>query len=218
MADQEKSVTGEIPDFNTQPIPKAVMTAEVLGERNFRRYTKKDGTFCKDFEHFFDKDTGKFDEGGRIIYEPTMTKEQAQKFITDLCEKTGRTVVVDSLGGRPRAVPGWNLDIRVPGMGQSEQKAAAVPEGVMRERLNNQLLLDQRGQINELKETVAHLAAQLAPEEPTGKLEDGTIAQLRGLAKERNIDLGNLTLKADIITKIRAETERTNEGSIVNSQ
>ena len=41
----------------------------------------------------------------------------------------------------------------------------------------------------------------------TGKLEEGTIEDLRKLAKERKIDLGKLTKKSDIIAKIRAESE-----------
>ena len=41
----------------------------------------------------------------------------------------------------------------------------------------------------------------------TGKLEEGTIEDLRKLAKERKIDLGKLTKKKDIIAKIRAESE-----------
>ena len=158
----------EIPDFNKQEIPKAVLTAEVQAERNVRRYIKKDGTFNKDFEHFFDKDTGKFDSGGRIIYEPTMTKEQARDFITKLCEDTGRKMTTDPISGRPQAVPGWNLDIRVPGMAQSEQKAATVPEGVLRERLNNQLLMEQRSMVNNLAQQVAYLTAQLEANNDTG--------------------------------------------------
>jgi len=163
MAEQVKSVTGEIPDFNEQEIPKAVMSDEVKAERNFRRYTKKNGVFCKAFEHFFDRDTGKFDAGGRIIYEPTMTKEQAEKLIVDLCKKAGRKIVVDSVTGRPQAVPGWNLDIRVPGMKQSEEMAVTVPAGALRERINNQALIDLREQNNIMAEQIAHLTAQLAP-------------------------------------------------------
>ena len=167
MAKIDRNVP-DIPDFNERELPQAVLSAEVLGERNVRRYIRKDGVFNKDFEHFFDNDTGKFDSGGRIIYEATKTIAEAQAFITELCENTGRKVVIDSLSGRPRAEPGWNLDIRVPGMGQSEQKAPTVPEGVMRERINNQLLIDQRNQINELAQTVAYLTAQLAPK-PEGQ-------------------------------------------------
>jgi len=171
----------EIPDFNKQEIPKAVLTAEVQAERNVRRYIKKDGTFNKDFEHFFDKDTGKFDSGGRIIYEPTMTKEQARDFITKLCEDTGRKMTTDPISGRPQAVPGWNLDIRVPGMAQSEQKAATVPEGVLRERLNNQLLMEQRSMVNNLAQQVAYLTAQLeANKEPEPEL---TASQKKAKAK-----------------------------------
>jgi len=163
MGQQDNVVTErqDIPDFNKQEIPKAVLTPEVQAERDVRRYIKKDGTFAKDFVHFFDIDTGKFDSGGRIIYAPTKTVAEAQEFITDMCKKTGRKVVVDSISGRPQAVPGWNLDIRVPGMGQSEQKAATEPEGVQREKLNNQLLMDMRAQINDLMETVAYQSAQL---------------------------------------------------------
>jgi hypothetical protein len=159
----------DIPDFNEQKIPKAILTAEVQSERDVRRYICKDGKFNKGFEHFFDVETGKFGSKSEILYRATMTKEQAQKFITDLCEKSGRTVVIDSLTGRPRAVPGWNLDIRVPGMSLAEQRSPTLPEGVLRERLNNQLLLEQTKQIDELKATVAKLAEpkpESAKEEP----------------------------------------------------
>jgi len=169
----------EIPDFNKQEIPKAVLTAEVQAERNVRRYIKKDGTFNKDFEHFFDKDTGKFDSGGRIIYEPTMTKEQARDFITKLCEDTGRKMTTDPISGRPQAVPGWNLDIRVPGMAQSEQKAATVPEGVLRERLNNQLLMEQRSMVNDLAQQVAYLTAQLGNADEAMAVEMGGLSPVK---------------------------------------
>jgi len=147
----------DIPDANKKEIPKAVMSAEVKLERDVRRYIKKDGTFCKDFEQFFNRDTGKIDPAGRIIYEPTMTKAEAQKLITDLCEKSGRTVEVDSFTGRPKATPGWNLDIRVPGMSQSEQKSPTVPEGVLREKLNNQLILDLKKQNEEMAAAIKKL-------------------------------------------------------------
>jgi len=169
MDQQQPQVMPDIPDFNAQEVPKAVMSAEVLGERNVRRYIRKDGLFNKDFVHFFDRNTGKFDAAGRIIYEPTMTVDQAQELITKLCTDTGRKVVIDSISKRPMAVPGWNLDIRVPGMADAEAKAATIPEGVLRERINNQVLIDQREMINDLNQKLAHLTAQLAPEAKQGK-------------------------------------------------
>ena len=74
-------------------------------------------------------------------------------------------VEIDSITGRPQAVPGWNLDIRVPGMRQSEEKAVTVPEGVLRERLNNEILLSQRDQMKGMAEQIAHLTAQLGQKE-----------------------------------------------------
>jgi len=176
---QQPQATPDIPDFNAQEVPKAVMSADVLGERNVRRYIRKDGLFNKDFVHFFDRNTGKFDSAGRTIYEPTMTVDQAQELITKLCTDTGRKVVVDSISKRPMAVPGWNLDIRVPGMADAETKAATVPEGVLRERINNQVLIDQREMINDLTQKLAHLTAQLAPV-PAPEL---TAAQKKAKAK-----------------------------------
>jgi len=210
MDQQDNVVTGQpdIPDFNKQEIPKAVMSAEVLGERNVRRYTKKDGMFCKDFEHFFDKDTGKIDNGTRIIYAPTMTKQQAQEFITKLCEDTGRKVVIDALSGRPQAVPGWNLDIRVPGMGQSEQKAATVPEGTLRERLNNQLLMDQRDQINNLTQKLAYLENQMANTDEVMAVEMGGLAPAKELTEAQK--------KAEAKAKAKAEAEAAKK--IINSK
>jgi len=52
--------------------------------------------------------------------------------------------------------------------------------------------------------------AKAKAEPGTGKLEDGTIEDLRRLAKERKIDLGKLTKKPDIIAKIRAESKPAN--------
>lgn len=203
----------DIPDFNEQEIPQAKMSEEALAERNVRRYIRKDGMFKKDFEHCFDRNTGELDSGGRMIYVPTMTKAEAQAFITDLCENTGRKVVIDTVSKRPRAEPGYNLNIRVQGMSQTEQKAATVPEGVLRERLNNQLILDQRNSIDELTSLVKKLLAEkketAAAESKTkakgeDKLEALKIDELRILADDRNIDLNGLFLKADIIEKIRS--------------
>ena len=171
----------DIPDFNKQEIPKAVLSAEIQAERDVRRYIKKDGTFNKDFVHFFDIDTGTFDSGGRIIYKPTKTVAEAQAFITKLCEDTGRKVSADAISGRLKAEPGWNLDIRVPGMASSEQKAAMVPEGVLRERLNNQLLIDQKSTINSLAEQVAYLTVSLAEKEQ--ETPELTAAQKKAKAK-----------------------------------
>jgi hypothetical protein len=173
----------DIPDFNEQEIPRARISEEVLNERNVRRYTRKDGTFNKDFERSFDRNTNKLDSVGRIIYEQVMTKEEAQKYITELCEMTGRKVVIDSLSGRPRAVPGWNLEIRVPGMSQSEQKAATVPEGELRERINNQLILDQRNQIDELTIVVKNLLDKNAEVEDTTDPGDEKVESGKGKGK-----------------------------------
>lgn len=166
----------DIPDFNEQEIPQAEITPEVQAERNVRRYIRKDGMFIKDFEHSFDRNTGELDSGGRMIYIPSMTKAEAQAFITGLCENSGRKVVIDSLSKRPRAEPGWNLDIRVPGMSQSEQKAATVPEGVLRERLNNQLILDQRNRIDDLTSLVKELLE---------KKDGGRAAEAKAKAKTK---------------------------------
>ena len=176
MDQQQPQVTPDIPDFNAQEVPKAVMSADVLGERNVRRYIRKDGLFNKDFVHFFDRNTGKFDAAGRAIYEPTMTVDQAQEFITKLCTDTGRKVVIDSISKRPMSVPGWNLDIRVPGMADAEAKAATIPEGVLRERINNQVLIDQREMMNGMAEQIAHLTAQL-------KSADKDMEEQEGAAK-----------------------------------
>lgn len=42
--------------------------------------------------------------------------------------------------------------------------------------------------------------------EADGRLEDGTIEDLKKLAADRNIDISSLVLKKDIIEKIRAES------------
>ena len=75
------------------------------------------------------------------------------------------------------------------------------------------------GPEEEIKEVEAENNQEPEPDEDkekanpkTGKLEDGTVVELRKLAKDRDIELGNLTLKADIIEKIRAESENPPEG------
>ena len=86
-----------------------------------------------------------------------MTDKQALKVITDLCDKTSRKVSRDEVTKRYAAEPGWNLEIRVPGMSQSEQNSPAITEATMREKMNQQLILRQQADIAELTKSVKAL-------------------------------------------------------------
>jgi len=158
-----KQFKPDIPDFGKNEIPKVVLPPEVQLERDIRRYIRKDGTFVKDFERMFDADTGRMDSMGRVVYQKTMTDVQALKVITDLCDKTGRKVLIDEVTKRYAAEPGWNLEIRVPGMSQSEQNSPAITEATMREKMNQQLILSQQSQIAELTKSVKALTEAATP-------------------------------------------------------
>ena len=148
-----KQFKPDIPDIAKKGIPTVVLPPEVQLERDVRRYIRKDGVLVKDFQHLFDVDTGEQDSVGRIIYKRTMTDEEALKFVIDICEKAGRKVGMDSITGRYKAEPGWNLDIRVPGMSQSEQKAPTVTEASLREKMNQQLILQQQEQLDQMEKS-----------------------------------------------------------------
>ena len=204
----------DIPDKAKQEIPKVQFAPEVKAERNIRRFIRKDGVFCKDYQHFFDVETG-MDDKGRILYKPTKTIEEAEEFIVDLCEKSGRKIVIDDVTKRPKAVPGWNLEIRVPGMEVNEQTASVESEAIMRERATSRMLDTMQIQMKEMAAKMEEQAATIAEltgsgtkeAKADGRLEDGTIADLVKLAKERGIDIDGITLKADIIEKIRSESK-----------
>ena len=129
----------DIPDMAKKEPAKIVLTPPIKKERDFRRFTRKNGVLIKDFVNFFDVEDG-VDGTGRIRYKSTKTVEEATKFIRELCESAGRTVVNDELTGRLKAVPGWDLDIRVPGMESVEQNAAVEPDSAVRERQTNRMV------------------------------------------------------------------------------
>ena len=133
----------DIPKFKQPEIPKAVLEPEVQTEREVRRYIRKDGVFIKDLDRLFLVDTGVIKEG-RIIYQKGMNIKEATSFVAELCEKSGRNIEIDALTERPKAAPGWNLNIQVPGMAQSEQKASLESDKSIQRRQQDQLVQDLR--------------------------------------------------------------------------
>jgi hypothetical protein len=99
----------DIPDVNAGKAPTIVLPGPVTLERQVRRYIKKDGVFRKDFY--------------LATLHPTDVKA-AEAEVAEALQKSGRTVTTGA-DGRLRAEPGWNLEIRVPGMEVQEQKAPA---------------------------------------------------------------------------------------------
>jgi hypothetical protein len=161
----------DIPDTQKKEPPKADMPPHVQAEREVRRFIRKDGVFVKDFERLFDRFTGEI-KNGKCIYAATMSLAEAKRHVIELLEKTGRKIEHDPLTGRPKAVPGWDLNISVPGMEQSEQRAPVESDQVIRDRQNAQLIADQRKMIDELSEQLSDMAAKIElmsgqPEEQT---------------------------------------------------
>lgn len=142
---QTKTVEADIPDAELKKPKPITLPVKVQRERDMRRYIRKDGVFRKDFEIMF---KGK-------------TKPQAEKIIRAQCKLTGRKVETESLTGRLKAVPGWDLTIRVPGMAREEQQAPKKPEGEDRQKINESLLLNVEKENKELKKQLAEINVKL---------------------------------------------------------
>ena len=142
---QTKTVEVDIPDAELKKPDPIKLPVKVQRERDIRRYIRKDGVFIKDFEIMF----------------PRMTKTQAEIPIRALCRLTGRKVEKESLTGRFKAVPGWDLSIRVPGMAREEQAAPKAPEGEERQKINESLLLAMEKENKELKKQLAEILVRL---------------------------------------------------------
>ncbi len=142
---QTKTVEADIPDAELKKPKPITLPVKVQRERDIRRYIRKDGVFIKNFELMF---KGK-------------TKVQAEKSIRDLCKLTGRKVEKELLTDRLKAVPGWDLAIRVPGMAREEQAAPKEPSGETRQKINESLLLSVEKENKDLKSELAKVNAKL---------------------------------------------------------
>ena len=154
---QTKTVEADIPDAELKKPEPITLPVKVQRERDIRRYIRKDGVFIKNFENLFTKLVLK----GLKQVELKMPKAQAEEIIRDLCKLTGRNVEKGTLTGRLKAVPGWNLAIRVPGMAREEQKAPKAPEGEVRQKINESLLLSVEKENKELKKQLAEINEKL---------------------------------------------------------
>jgi hypothetical protein len=142
---QTKTVEADIPDAELKKPKPITLPVKVQRERDMRRYIRKDGVFRKDFENLF---KGK-------------TKAQAEKAIRGQCKLTGRKVETEVLTDRLKAVPGWDLSIRVPGMAREEQAAPKEPSGETRQKISDSLLLNVEKENKELKAALAKVNAKL---------------------------------------------------------
>lgn len=170
MAEQERAnpKPRDIPDANTKSPEAAPLAPEVQQERTVRRYIRKDGMLRKDLRWLDPEDTGKLDPNGNPIRKPRYTEIQAAKIAVETIKASGRGVEKDPATGRLKAVPGWNLDIRVPGFGVIEQKAPKEPHGKIREEINDRALRDLQKQNEKLQEQLDKLAGKAESAE-TGK-------------------------------------------------
>ncbi len=190
---QTKTVEADIPDAELKKPEPIKLSSIVQNERDMRRYIRKDGVFRKNFEVQF-KDKTK-----------TKTKAQAEEVIRDQCKLTGRKVETESLTGRLKAVPGWDLTIRVPGMAREEQQAPKPPDGETRQKINESLLLSVQEENKVLKEQLAEINARLdgkTPDEGSKSLKDMSNKELDEYAERNNISLKDCTNKADKVTAI----------------
>lgn len=197
----------DIPDTTLKQQEKVVLPAEIQRERDLRRYIAKNGMFRKGLRDMWRL----LDDKGRPYY--TKTAEEAAAFVTDICEKAGRSVETDHMTGRLKAVPGWNLDIRVPGMASSEQSAPQKPEGEERQKINETALVHLQDENAQLRADVAALKAamQPAPTQPVKPLGEMNHAELDAYAAENNITFGDeQTTKADKVAVIENVMEERN--------
>lgn len=153
----------DIPDATKKDKPKVVLAPEVQAEREIRAYIRKDGVFRKDMHALFAVDSGLRRHDGSVVYTYALSTEEAEKVATEACSKSGRSIKKDPVSGRPMAVPGWNLEIRVPGFEDSEQAAPAEKLGVLRERLNNKMLLEMKEQNDRLQARLDELEQRDSP-------------------------------------------------------
>lgn len=142
---QTKTTEADIPDVELKKPKPITLPQKVQRERDMRRYIRKDGVFRKNFEVLF---KGK-------------TKPQAEKVIRELCKLTGRKVETEMLTDRLKAVPGWDLSIRVPGMSREEQAAPKEPSGETRQKINESLLLTVKEENKELKKQLVEINTKL---------------------------------------------------------
>jgi hypothetical protein len=175
--EQPKEVAGYEPQTTTREVdipdadlkrPKAIVLEEPIRlERESRRFIRKDGVFVKDFERFFDvpvlneDGSNKRDDSGNVIRRKTMTDEEAKKKVIAELKASGRKIITDDATGRLKAVPGWLVDLHVPGMQKEEQHAETKHTAAVRTKLTEDLLATQAGQIRELQNSVKELTQAL---------------------------------------------------------
>ncbi|MEE9365899.1 MAG: hypothetical protein V3W44_04345 [Dehalococcoidales bacterium] len=166
----------DIPDANAQEAPKIELPAPVKAERDIRRYIRPDGVFVKDLARAFDNPTSTAKDGTAVLT-PTFTDEEAEQHVRNLCEQSGRDVTTDYLTKRPKAVPGWDFNIQVPGMAQSEQKRPKAPDGETRIKVAEGAVAQLQEANQELQATVEQLAKnfealtrEAPPDKPLGQM------------------------------------------------
>lgn len=223
----------DIPDSDFKEPEKVVLPADVAQEREVRRYIRKDGVFIKDLPGLWELPTGERDVRGKVKTGPDnlpkrqrqFTLEEVNEFVIKECEKSGRTMSVDGLSGRPKATPGWDLTIHVPGQSQSEQQAAMPPTG--EEAIKNTQALvtrlsDENAKLklgyDDLAEELRDIKALLAqgPADSVKPLEKMNHEELDNQAAgvkivfPKNNDEGKPVTKSDKIAAIRKAWQEAN--------
>lgn len=220
----------DIPDLKKKRKPDdEPMADEVQAEAKLRPYMRKDGLFIKDLLslRILQRKTGRVDKkSGQLVMENKYTLEEANAYVTELMERSGRTVGTDPISGRPKAVPGWDLAIQVPGMLQSEQMAPKEPEGAAAQQIRDNAMLAVQADNKELKEAVRRLEGG-AGARKAKELRDMGATELRDFAADNEIAVppkvsGKIAIR-EVIEKELAERKTdedpesgTSEGSATN--
>lgn len=225
--DRENLRNIDIPDAKASKKPgKEPVSAEVQQEGNLRQYIRPDGVFIKDLPslRILQRATGRKNKVGAPVMENKYTQSEANRLVAEMCLKSGRKMETDQVSGRPKAVPGWNMTIRVPGHENSEQYAPNEPEGAAREKIRDNAMLTVqednaalRKEMAELKETINEIAAgTVAAVAATNKgnvkdTKDMNVFELQKYAKDNEFDLGTTKKKPEMLAVIDRQITERNE-------
>lgn len=136
----------DIPDEGLKQQEKVVLEPNIVTERNVRRYIRTDGVFRKDV---------------RLLTPTPDNEDEAIATVEAICTESGREIEKDVITGRHKAVPGWDLAIRVPGMGNEERNAPKKPEGEAARKIQEELVVRLQSEVDDLSKKLAQVLASI---------------------------------------------------------
>ena len=213
----------DIPDANFKPAPQVELADHVKSESILRQYLRPDGVFVKDLAGAFTTVKGVAKNGTETRVR-TLTLEQANEHVKQLCIVSGRNVEVDFISKRPKAVPGWDQSIHVPGMDHEEQNAPKTAKGEDRLKIAEATVVQLQGENQALTEKVGSLDAKMdqvlagmqnkAPTQPAKPLGQMNHDELDVYAAENRLlyRVSSVTLKrAEKVEDIEAGLKKLNQ-------